>query len=93
MSYPTQQDVASRGEAQLLQDALGESDPMLLLELVRSMEAQLSQLYGGDIAPRGTETPATLPAVYTAVGVESADEFVELVRSMEEQLAAFYDAD
>ena len=66
---------------------------MLLLELVRSMEAQLSQLYGGDIAPRGTETPATLPAVYTAVGVESADEFVELVRSMEEQLAAFYDAD
>ncbi|MEM8557973.1 MAG: hypothetical protein AAGG50_09125 [Bacteroidota bacterium] len=96
MSLPASQtapvhDAPAHDEA-LLQDAFGDSDPAMLLELVRSMEDQLAELYGGTVEPREPLTPADLSAVYDAVGVTSAAEFVELVRSMEEQLTAFFNA-
>ena len=86
ISTPTQ-------DSALLADAFGTSDPVRLLDLVRSMEGQLAELYGGPAAEAQAEAaPADMPALYTAVGVTSATEFTDLVRSMEEQLAALYNA-
>ncbi|MEM1043791.1 MAG: hypothetical protein AAGI91_14335 [Bacteroidota bacterium] len=87
MTHTSTQDPA------LLTDAFGTSDPVMLLDLVRSMEGQLAELYGGAAAQaEAEERPADLPTLYAAVGVTSATELTDLVRSMEEQLAALYDA-
>lgn len=75
-----------RAERDALSEELGVGQPTAVLDLVRSMEAQLSALYDDQSPSSGDGLPAEIGDVLGVTTVEEAEALASRVRAMSERL-------